>query len=132
LHEVVCECLAARGAGQLDSQLDSLSEQWPVAQDSAHHMGTTRMHLDPRQGVTDPHGRVHEVQNLFVSGSSLLPTSGYANPTLTIIGLAIHLADHLKLVCATVNAIIAARADISAPAKIAARAETSLGRVQSG
>lgn len=61
-----------------------------------HHMGTTRMHNDPGLGVTDGHGRVHGVTNLFVSGSSTFPTSGSANPTLTIIALAIRLADDLK------------------------------------
>ena len=60
-------------------------------------MGGTRMHADPRQGVVDEHGRVHGVDNLFVAGSSVFPTGlGYANPTLTIVALAIRLADHLK------------------------------------
>ena len=61
-----------------------------------HHMGTTRMHQSPTQGVVDPQSRVHGVANLFVTGSSVFPTSGYANPTLTIVALAIRLADHLK------------------------------------
>jgi choline dehydrogenase-like flavoprotein len=63
----------------------------------AHHpSGTTRMHRDPSFGVVDPDGRVHGMENLFVAGSSVFPTSGYANPTLTIIALTIRLADHLK------------------------------------
>jgi len=61
-----------------------------------HHMGTTRMHTNPRQGVVDENCRIHGVSNLFVAGSSVFPTSGYANPTLTIVALAIRLADHLK------------------------------------
>jgi choline dehydrogenase-like flavoprotein len=61
-----------------------------------HHMGTTRMHPDERQGVVDADCRVHGVPNLFVAGSSVFPTGGYANPTLTIVALAIRLADHLK------------------------------------
>jgi choline dehydrogenase-like flavoprotein len=60
-----------------------------------HHMGTTRMHSDPRYGVVDENCRVHGVANLFVAGSSVFPTSGYANPTLTIVALAVRLADHL-------------------------------------
>jgi choline dehydrogenase-like flavoprotein len=60
-----------------------------------HHMGTTRMHDDPKKGVTDATGRVHGVGNLYVAGSSLFPTSGAANPTLTIIALALRLGDHL-------------------------------------
>jgi choline dehydrogenase-like flavoprotein len=59
-------------------------------------MGTTRMHADPRQGVVDADCRVHGVGNLFVAGSSVFPTGGSANPTLTIIALALRLADHLQ------------------------------------
>lgn len=70
---------------------------WPLAMTGGkHHMGTTRMHADPRQGVVDPDCRVHGVGNLYVAGSSVFPTGGYANPTLTIVALAIRLADHLK------------------------------------
>jgi choline dehydrogenase-like flavoprotein len=61
-----------------------------------HHMGTTRMHTDPRQGVVDPQGRVHGVANLFVAGCSTFPTGGYINPTLTIVALGIRQADHLR------------------------------------
>jgi choline dehydrogenase-like flavoprotein len=61
-----------------------------------HHMGTTRMHEDPRQGVVDADCRVHGMTNLFLAGSSVFPTGGYANPTLTIAALAIRLADRLK------------------------------------
>jgi choline dehydrogenase-like flavoprotein len=62
----------------------------------AHHMGTTRMHREASHGVVDEHCRVHGVDNLYVGGSSLFPTGGYANPTLTIVALAARLADHLK------------------------------------
>jgi choline dehydrogenase-like flavoprotein len=54
------------------------------------------MNPDPKQGVVDPQGRVHGVSNLFISGCSVFPTGGYINPTLTIMALAIRLADHLK------------------------------------
>ncbi len=63
---------------------------------SRHHIGTTRMHANPRQGVVDPDGKVHGVANLHIAGSSVFPTSGIANPTLTILALAMRLADHLK------------------------------------
>ena len=62
----------------------------------AHHMGTTRMADDPREGVVDALGRVHGIDNLYVAGSSVFPTGGFANPTLTIVALALRLADHLK------------------------------------
>ena len=61
-----------------------------------HHMGTTRMHVDPRQGVADANLRVHGVSNLFVAGSSVFPTYGAANPTLNLLALVLRLADHLK------------------------------------
>ena len=61
-----------------------------------HHMGTTRMDGDPRRGVVDAECRVHGVDNLYVAGSSVFPTSGVANPTLTIVALALRLADHLQ------------------------------------
>jgi choline dehydrogenase-like flavoprotein len=62
----------------------------------AHHMGTTRMHPDPSRGVVDEDCRVHGTSNLFVGGSSVFPTAGWAPPTLTIVALALRLADHLK------------------------------------
>jgi choline dehydrogenase-like flavoprotein len=61
-----------------------------------HHMGTTRMHPDPKRGVVDANGVVHGVPNLLIAGSSVFPTSGSANPTLTIVALAFRMADHLK------------------------------------
>ena len=61
-----------------------------------HHMGTTRMHPDPKHGVVDEDCRVHGLSNLFVAGSSVLPTGGACTVTLTLVALAIRLADHLK------------------------------------
>jgi choline dehydrogenase-like flavoprotein len=61
-----------------------------------HHMGTTRMSDDPKRGVVDRHCRVHGMENLYVAGSSVFPTSGSANPTLTLVALTLRLADHLK------------------------------------
>lgn len=63
---------------------------------SRHHIGTTRMDPDPTMGVVDADCRVHGVDNLYVAGSSVFPTSGLVNPTLTLTALAIRLADHLK------------------------------------
>lgn len=61
-----------------------------------HHMGTTRMSDDPERGVVDAHCRVHGLENLFVAGSSVFPSAGFANPTLTIVALAHRLAAHLR------------------------------------
>jgi choline dehydrogenase-like flavoprotein len=57
-----------------------------------HHLGTTRMHVNPRLGVVDAECRVHQVHNLFIAGSSVFPSGGYVNPTLTILALARRLA----------------------------------------
>lgn len=61
-----------------------------------HHAGTTRMHPDPAQGVVDADCAVHGVANLYIAGSSVFPTLGGNNPTLTITALALRLADHIK------------------------------------
>lgn len=61
-----------------------------------HHMGTTRMHDEPRHGVVDGHGRLHGMANLYIAGSSVFPTVGCSNPTLTIVALALRLARHLQ------------------------------------
>jgi choline dehydrogenase-like flavoprotein len=74
---------------------------WPVTlQIGKHHMGTTRMDSDSRHGVVDAHCRLHSTSNLYVAGSSVFPTSGMANPTLTIVALALRLADQIKTVLA--------------------------------
>ncbi|MBA44043.1 MAG: oxidoreductase [Magnetococcales bacterium] len=61
-----------------------------------HHMGTTRMGKDPKKSVVNADCQVHGVKNLYVVGSSVFTTSGWANPTLTILALSLRLADHLK------------------------------------
>lgn len=85
----------AQGLGRLRWPVetpDILTSMGP----SRHHMGTTRMSPDPAQGVVDADCRMHGVSNLFIAGSSVFPTSGLVNPTLTLIALAVRLADHLK------------------------------------
>jgi choline dehydrogenase-like flavoprotein len=61
-----------------------------------HHIGTARMSDDPKRGVVNPQCRTHDVENLYIAGSAVFPTSGSANPTLTIVALAIRIADQLK------------------------------------
>lgn len=61
-----------------------------------HHMGTTRMADRPEEGVVDARCQVHGMQNLYLAGSSVFPTSGAVNPTFTLVALALRLADHLK------------------------------------
>lgn len=66
-------------------------------EDAYHPIGTTRMSVDPATGVVDPDCRVHGLDGLYAVGTSVFPTSGYANPTLTLVALAMRLADHIKV-----------------------------------
>jgi choline dehydrogenase-like flavoprotein len=89
--------LGRAGLGRLRITFDEAGDSWP--DDLAggwHHMGTTRMHDDPRSGVVDRNGRVHSLANLFVAGSSVFPTAGSGTPTLLIVALALRMAAHLK------------------------------------
>jgi hypothetical protein len=95
LHEKLETELPRAGLGRLESDL-ARADPWPIAQDASHHMGTTRMGLDPATSVVDAHGRVHSLANLYLAGSSVFPTSGSANPTFTIVALSIRLAEHLR------------------------------------
>ena len=61
-----------------------------------HHIGTTRMGEDPATSVVDPNCRVHGVDNLLVSSAATFPTSSQANPTLTLVALALRTAEYLK------------------------------------
>jgi choline dehydrogenase-like flavoprotein len=71
--------------------------EWPTqVGGGSHHMGTTRMHQDPRKGVVDSNCKVHGVGNLYIAGSSVFPTAGAANPTLSLVALTLRLADHLR------------------------------------
>jgi choline dehydrogenase-like flavoprotein len=96
-HDIVDAHLRKLGVGYLEYQHDDVSQAIQhQARDGIHQIGTTRMSARPDQGVVDPHCRVHTVGNLFVASSSVFPTSGQANPTLTIVALSLRLADHLR------------------------------------
>ncbi len=97
-QELLDRALRRAELGRVDQLL---GDERPAASvgGGCHHMGTTRMHADSKHGVVDPDCRVHDSANLYIAGSSVFPTSGYANPTLTIVALAARLADHLKRVC---------------------------------
>lgn len=87
---------AALGIGRMRVDIGDPGS-WPdIVAGGSHHMGTTRMHDDPRQGVVDRDCRVHGIANLYVAGGSVFTTGGAANPTLTIVALALRLADRLK------------------------------------
>lgn len=85
------------GIGQVIPAEWLVGDEWPMTLVGGnHHMGTTRMSEDESAGVVDRNCRIHGLQGLYVAGSSVFATSGYANPTLTIIALALRLADHLR------------------------------------
>jgi choline dehydrogenase-like flavoprotein len=98
LHGALDREVHRRAIGYVDSPLLAGGEEWTITQDASHHVGTTRMGDDPRSSVVDANARVHSVANLYVAGSSVFPTSGYANPTFTIVALSLRLADHLRTV----------------------------------
>ena len=93
------EEMGISGLGRIRVTIDE-KRPWRKTRGGAHHMGTTRMHTDPKRGVCDAWGQLHGVGNLFMAGSSLYPTVGFANPTYTITALALRLADRLKLMAA--------------------------------
>jgi len=72
---------------------DQLGRSVPLG---GHHIGTTRMAADPRHGVVDGNCALFELPNLYVASSAVFPTSGHANPTLTIVALSVRMAAHLK------------------------------------
>jgi choline dehydrogenase-like flavoprotein len=94
-QEIVDGAVRAAGLGHIELMLGD-EDPPALLEGNFHHLGTTRMHRDPGQGVVDPDCRVHGVRNLYVAGSSVFPTYGCSNPTLTVVALALRLADHLK------------------------------------
>jgi choline dehydrogenase-like flavoprotein len=89
--------IGAAGIGRLRVLHGQDETGWPEDLDGGqHHMGTTRMSDNPKQGVVDAECRVHGMSNLFVAGSSVFPTPGGATPTLLLVALALRLADRLK------------------------------------
>jgi choline dehydrogenase-like flavoprotein/predicted dehydrogenase len=81
---------------QIPAWLNEQREFVPHCFDKAHPTGTTRMSHVPAQGVVDINCQVHGVRGLFISGSSVFPTSGVANPTLMIVAMALRLSAWLK------------------------------------
>lgn len=84
--------LAATGQGRTRLTYENTAARRAASSGANHHMGTIRFAHDPDDGVADPDGRIHDLENLYVAGSALFPRFGYSNPTLTIVALAIRLA----------------------------------------
>lgn len=95
VQEIWAEEFDKAGLGKL--QFAKKREDWKFENLAMHHhIGSTRINNDPKQGVVDANCKVHGISNLFIAGSSVFPTAGYSNPTLTIIALSLRLADHIK------------------------------------
>ena len=63
---------------------------------ATHNLGTARMCTDPRDGVTNAWGQAHDVRNLFISDGSVFSTAAAANPTLSIVALALRQSEYIS------------------------------------
>ena len=98
-YQVLGREMGRTGTGrvQIHDWLLSDDRTWPsFVSGGWHHMGTTRMSADPKQGVVDANCKVHGLANLYVGGAAVYPTAGAVNPTLTLVALSLRLADHLR------------------------------------
>ncbi|AMO24163.1 GMC family oxidoreductase [Ramlibacter solisilvae] len=94
--DVIAQEVERSGLGRLRYDAGALEEDLVrFGAYGGHHIGTTRMGADPRTSVVDANCRVHSVNNLYVAGSAVFPTSSQANPTLTLLALSLRLARHL-------------------------------------
>lgn len=100
IYHLIGKQMGIAGLGRvklLEFLRDENDNSWPVGTSGGwHHMGTTRMSNDPRKGVVDANCQVHGLSNLYVAGAGCYPTSGAANPTLTLVSLSLRLSDYVK------------------------------------
>ncbi len=96
-EEILDGELRRLGVGRLGPLGPGESDGWPENLEGGwHQIGTTRAAADPKEGVVDGELKVHGLENLFIAGSSVFPTGGAAPPTLTIVALAVRLAERLQ------------------------------------
>ncbi|MGE5515159.1 MAG: FAD-dependent oxidoreductase [Bacteroidota bacterium] len=93
-HRLLAEQMERSGVGRLEVDEDAIRHGYNAV--GGHHMGTTRMADSPERGVVDADCRVFGMDNLFIAGAAVFPTSSHANPTLTLVALAARLAEHLR------------------------------------
>ena len=100
IYELIGQQVGIAGIGRvklMEYLEDPDDHSWPSFTGGGwHHMGTTRMSDDPKNGVVDANCRVHGISNLFTAGASNYVTAAAPNPTLTLIALTLRLSDHLK------------------------------------
>jgi choline dehydrogenase-like flavoprotein len=94
---LLAQDFAGAGVGELEYQPESVEyEMTRYGAYGGHHIGTARMGSDAATSVVNADCRVHGIDNLYIAGAATFPTSSQANPTLTIVALALRLAQHLK------------------------------------
>ena len=94
---VIRDELARTGCGVLEYNEATVAEEaLRYGAYGGHHIGTARMGSDPKTSVVDADLRVHGVPNLSIASAAVFPTSSQANPTLTIVALAVRLAARLR------------------------------------
>ncbi len=100
LYQIIGQQVGLAGIGRvrlMEYLHDETDKSWPSFTGGGwHHMGSTRMHDDPKKGVVDSNCRVHSMENLFIAGESCFTTGGAVNPTLTVVALSLRLSDHIK------------------------------------
>ncbi|TFW09432.1 GMC family oxidoreductase [Oxalobacteraceae bacterium OM1] len=93
---ILSDDMRKSGVAQVELDPPVEGRKWPSDLEGTwHHMGTTRMHDSPKQGVVDRNCRVHGMSNLYIAGSSLFPTAGANFPTITLAALAFRLSEQL-------------------------------------
>jgi choline dehydrogenase-like flavoprotein len=104
IYEIIGQQAGATGFGRIKFLKELWDENDKTVPSTTsggwHHMGTTRMSNDPKNGVVDADCKVHGIYNLFIAGASCFTTGGGVNPTFTLVALSIRLADHLKEIMA--------------------------------
>jgi choline dehydrogenase-like flavoprotein len=97
VQAALAKALGRSGLGRMQIDFDPADPSWADRCGwQIHHCGGTRMHTSPSHGVVDTNSKVFGVDNLYIAGSSVFPTSGHANPTLNLVALTLRLADHLQ------------------------------------
>jgi choline dehydrogenase-like flavoprotein len=120
--ELVAEELRAGGVAEVKLDEPLQGREWPSGLEGTwHHMGTTRMHDSPREGVVDRHCAVHGVANLHIAGSSVFPSVGANFPTITITALALRLAERLASLLGKPDAVAANDARIGMGAGVSSQ-----------